>query len=97
MEDERLVWIKDRNNEGKAPDFQVDKDGVLWFKKRLCVPKKGHFRRTIVMCAKGLRQSTRNPVDYSNRCQFQYGSGMKLVWILSPVYREPRAAMTRFG
>ena len=24
------------------------KDGVLWFKKRLCVPKQGHFRRTIL-------------------------------------------------
>jgi hypothetical protein len=48
MEDERLVWIKDRNSEGKAPDFRIDKDGVLWFKKRLCVPKQGHFRRTIL-------------------------------------------------
>jgi len=40
MEDERLVWIKDHNSEGKAPDFRIDKDGVLWFKKRLCVPKQ---------------------------------------------------------
>jgi hypothetical protein len=48
MEDERLVWIKDRNSEGKALDFKIDKDGVLWFKKRLCVPKQGHFRRTIL-------------------------------------------------
>ena len=48
MEDKRLVWIKDRNSEGKASDFRVDKDGVLWFKKRLCVPKQGHFRRTIL-------------------------------------------------
>jgi hypothetical protein len=48
MEDERLVWIKDRNSEGKAPHFGIDKDGDLWFKKRLCVPKQGHFRRTIL-------------------------------------------------
>ena len=43
-----MVWIKDRNSEGKAPDFRIDKDGVLWFKKRLCVPKQGHFCRTIL-------------------------------------------------
>jgi hypothetical protein len=48
MEDKRLLWIKDRNSEGKAPDFRVDKDGVLWFKKRLCVLKQGHFRKTVL-------------------------------------------------
>ena len=48
MEDRRLVRIKGRNSEGIAPDFRVDKDEVLWFKKRLCVPKQGHFRRTIL-------------------------------------------------
>jgi hypothetical protein len=40
--------IKDRNSEGKAPDFRIDKDVVLWFKKRLYVPKQGNFRRTIL-------------------------------------------------
>ena len=25
MEDRRLVWIKGRNSEGKAPDFRVEK------------------------------------------------------------------------
>jgi ribonuclease HI len=48
MEDKRLLRIKDSNSEGKAPDFRVDKDGTLWFKKRLCVPKQGHFRKTIL-------------------------------------------------
>jgi hypothetical protein len=48
MEDKRLMWMKDRNREGKAPDFRVDKDGALWFRRRLCVPKQGHFRKTIL-------------------------------------------------
>jgi ribonuclease HI len=48
MKDRRLIELKDRNSEGKAPEFRVDKDGVMWFKKRLCVPKQGHFRKTIL-------------------------------------------------
>jgi hypothetical protein len=48
MEDKRLMWMKDRNREDKAPDFRVDKDEALWFRRRLCVPKQGHFRKTIL-------------------------------------------------
>jgi hypothetical protein len=48
MEDKKLLLIKDHNSEGKASDFRVDKDGVLWFKKRLCVAKQGHFHKTIL-------------------------------------------------
>jgi hypothetical protein len=38
-DDEKLMEIKAQIGENKAPDFKVDKDGALWFKKRLCVPK----------------------------------------------------------
>jgi hypothetical protein len=41
-DDEKLMEIKGQTGENKAPDFRVDKDGALWFKKRLCVPKQGH-------------------------------------------------------
>jgi ribonuclease HI len=47
-DDEKLMEIKAQTGENKAPDFRVDKDGVLWFKKRLCVPKQGHYRQTIL-------------------------------------------------
>jgi ribonuclease HI len=47
-DDEKLIEIKAQTGENKAPDFRVDKDGVLWFKKRLCVPKQGHYRQTIL-------------------------------------------------
>jgi ribonuclease HI len=47
-EDKKLIWIKTQNSVGKAPDFRVDNQGTLWFKKRLCVPKQGHFCQTIL-------------------------------------------------
>jgi hypothetical protein len=39
--------IKVQAGENKAPDFRVDQYGTLWFKKRLCVPERGHFKNTI--------------------------------------------------
>jgi hypothetical protein len=34
--------------ENKAPDFRVDDKGTLWYKDRICVPKEGDFRQTIM-------------------------------------------------
>jgi hypothetical protein len=45
-DDEKLMEIKGQTGENKAPDFRVDNDGALWFKKRLCVPKQGHYCQT---------------------------------------------------
>jgi hypothetical protein len=47
-DDKELMRIKGQTRENKAPDFRVDQYGTLWFKKRLCVPKQGHFRNTIM-------------------------------------------------
>jgi hypothetical protein len=47
-EDEELMRIKVQTGENKAPDFRVDQYGILWFKKRLCVPQQGHFKNTIM-------------------------------------------------
>lgn len=47
-DDEELMKIKAQTGENKAPDFRVDQYGTLWFKKRLCVPKQGHYRNTIM-------------------------------------------------
>jgi hypothetical protein len=47
-DDEELMKIKAQNGENKAPDFRVDQYLILWFKKRLCVLEKGHFKNTIM-------------------------------------------------
>jgi hypothetical protein len=47
-DDEELIKIKVQTGENKAPDFRVDQYGILWFKKRLCVPEQGHFKNTIM-------------------------------------------------
>jgi hypothetical protein len=46
--DKKLMVIKTLTGEDRAPNFRVDRDGVLWFQKRLCVPKQGHYRQTIL-------------------------------------------------
>jgi hypothetical protein len=47
-DDKELMKIKTQIGENKAPDFRADQYGVLWFKKRLCVPEQGHYRNTIM-------------------------------------------------
>jgi hypothetical protein len=47
-DDKELVKIKTQTGENKASDFRVDQYGILWFKKRLCVPEQGHFKNTIM-------------------------------------------------
>jgi hypothetical protein len=33
---------------GKAPDFIEDKHGIMWFRKRICVPDVDHLREKIL-------------------------------------------------
>jgi hypothetical protein len=47
-DDSRLTDIKARMEEDKSQAFRVDEDGVLWYRNRLCVPRHGHFRQTIL-------------------------------------------------
>jgi hypothetical protein len=47
-DDEELVKIKVQTGENKAPHFRVGQYGILWFKKRLCVPEQCHFKNTIM-------------------------------------------------
>jgi hypothetical protein len=47
-DDEELMKIKVQTGENKASDFRVDRHGILWFKKRLCVPEQGDYRDTIM-------------------------------------------------
>jgi hypothetical protein len=37
-EDEKLQEIKRNITEGKSPGFTEDDQGVLWYKRRICVP-----------------------------------------------------------
>jgi Mor family transcriptional regulator len=46
--DKKLMVIKTLTGEDRAPNFRVDRDGVLGFQERLCVPKQGHYRQTIL-------------------------------------------------
>jgi hypothetical protein len=43
-----LMKIRMHTGENKAPGFRVDDKGTLWYKDRICVPKKGDFRQTIM-------------------------------------------------
>jgi hypothetical protein len=39
LEDAKIQEIKEQIKEDKAPRFNVDEQGTLWYKKRLCVPE----------------------------------------------------------
>jgi hypothetical protein len=45
---EELMKTKAQSGKNKALDFRVDQYGILWLKKRLCVPEQGHYRNTIM-------------------------------------------------
>ena len=38
--DKRLMEIQRQTGENKAPDFRVDNKGTLWYKDRICVPRR---------------------------------------------------------
>jgi hypothetical protein len=46
--DTNLMKICQQTGENKAPDFRVDDKGTLWYKDRICVPKEGDSRHTIM-------------------------------------------------
>jgi hypothetical protein len=48
LDDVRIQKIKESMKQGEAPDFTEDEQGTVWFKNRLCVPKIGDLRETIL-------------------------------------------------
>jgi hypothetical protein len=46
--DEKIKKIKTLIGLGKAPDFTEDKQGIVWFKKRICVPEIKHLHQIIL-------------------------------------------------
>jgi len=46
--DQDLMKIRQHTGENKAPDFRVDDKGTLWYKDRICVPKRGDLRQIIM-------------------------------------------------
>ncbi|XP_073019269.1 uncharacterized protein [Primulina eburnea] len=43
--DSALVKLKEQAKEGKSPDFEIDNKGILWMKRRLCVPDIDDLRQ----------------------------------------------------
>jgi hypothetical protein len=48
LEDAKIQEIKEQMKEDKAPGFSVDEQGMLWYKKHLCVPKVKEIRELIL-------------------------------------------------
>jgi hypothetical protein len=48
LEDAKIQEIKEQIKEEKAPEFSVDEQGTLWYKKRLCVPEVREIRELIL-------------------------------------------------
>jgi hypothetical protein len=48
LEDAKIQEIKEQIKEDKAPGFSVDDQGMLWYKKRLCVPDLKDIRELIL-------------------------------------------------
>jgi hypothetical protein len=46
--DEKIKEIKAQINLGKTLDFTEDEQGIVWFKKRICVPEIDHLRQLIL-------------------------------------------------
>jgi hypothetical protein len=44
LDDERIKDIAERIVIGKAPGFHMDEQGIVWFGKRICVPKVKSIR-----------------------------------------------------
>jgi hypothetical protein len=47
VEDEKIQEIKHNIKEEKSPDFSEDEEGVLWYKKRICVPNAKELKDNI--------------------------------------------------
>jgi hypothetical protein len=48
LEDAKIQEIKKQIKEDKALEFSVDEQGILWYKKHLCVPKVKKIRELIL-------------------------------------------------
>jgi hypothetical protein len=48
LEDAKIQKIKEQIKEEKAPGFNVDEQGTLWYKKCLCVPEIKEIRELIL-------------------------------------------------
>jgi hypothetical protein len=48
LEDAKIQEIKEQIKEEKAPGFSTDEQGMLWYKKRLCVPEAKEIRELIL-------------------------------------------------
>jgi predicted RNase H-related nuclease YkuK (DUF458 family) len=46
--DAKIQEIKDLITEGRGLEFMKDKQGTVWFKNRICVPKIDSLRETIL-------------------------------------------------
>jgi len=46
--DKDLMKIRRQTGENKTPDFRVDNEGTLWYKDRICVPRKRDFRQILM-------------------------------------------------
>jgi hypothetical protein len=48
LEDAKMQEIKEQIKEDKALGFSVDEQGMLWYKKRICVPEVKEIRELIL-------------------------------------------------
>jgi hypothetical protein len=48
LEDAKLQEINEQIKKDNAPEFSVDEQGTLWYKKRLCVPEVKEIRELIL-------------------------------------------------
>jgi hypothetical protein len=48
LEDAKIQEIKEQIKEDKAPEFCIDDQGTLWYKKRICVLEIKEIRESIL-------------------------------------------------
>jgi hypothetical protein len=48
LQDAKIQEIKGQIKEEKAPGFSIDEQGMLWYKKRLCIPEMKEIRELIL-------------------------------------------------
>jgi hypothetical protein len=48
LKDAKIQEIEEQIKEDKAPGFSIDDQGMLWYKKRICVPEIKEIRESIL-------------------------------------------------
>jgi hypothetical protein len=48
LDDAKIQEIKEQIMKDKAPEFSVDEQGLLWYKKHLCIPEVKEIRELIL-------------------------------------------------